>query len=191
MVLYLLLATYCTIFLTELIGDKTVYTISSLTMRFKARAVLCGFTLAFMGKMLGAVLIGQTISELPPTLVTLMSTATFFLTAFIIWRKKPETEAGENESHGSSSRAAWITFATIFFSEWGDLGQLTAATLAARYQAPLVVWLGATMALMTKGILAMTLGLGMRNRIPKKALRLVSVSLCLTMGIVSAVRLVA
>jgi putative Ca2+/H+ antiporter (TMEM165/GDT1 family) len=140
--------------------------------------------------MLGAVLIGQTIAELPPTLVTITSTVTFFTTAFIIWRKKPGAEASENEPDGRSSRAAWITFATIFFSEWGDIGQITAATLAARYQAPLVVWLGATMALMTKGILAMTLGLGLRHRIPLKALRVVSVGLCLTMGIISAFRLV-
>jgi putative Ca2+/H+ antiporter (TMEM165/GDT1 family) len=190
MFLYLLLATFCTIFITELIGDKTIYTISSLTLRFNASAVLCGFTLAFMGKMLGAVLVGQTIAELPPTLVTVTSTVTFFTTALIIWHKKPGVEAAGSETPQRSSKAVWITFATIFFSEWGDIGQVTAATLAARYQAPLVIWLGATLALMTKGILAMTLGLGLRNRLPKNTLRFVSVSLCLTMGIISALRLV-
>lgn len=190
MVIYLLLATYCTIFLAELIGDKTIYTISSLTLRFKPMAVVCGFSLAFMGKMLGAVLVGQTIAELPPTLVTTMSTITFFVTALIIWCKKPDERSSGDEAHGRSTKAAWIAFATIFFSEWGDIGQITAATLAARYQAPVVVWLGATMALMTKGVLAMTLGLGLRNRLPKNALRFVSASLCLLMGMVSALRLV-
>jgi putative Ca2+/H+ antiporter (TMEM165/GDT1 family) len=46
------------------------------------------------------------------------------------------------------------------------------------------------MALLTKGVLAMTLGIGLRNRLPKNTLRLVSASLCLVMGMVSALKLV-
>ncbi len=79
-----------------------------------------------------------------------------------------------------------ITFAVIFFSEWGDVGQITAATLTARYQLPLMVWLGGTLALITKGLLALTLGQGLRKYVPQHILRPVSAGLCLLMGIVSA-----
>jgi len=38
-------------------------------------------------------------------------------------------------------------------SEWGDVGQITAAALTAKYHRPLVVWLGAVGAMVTKGAL--------------------------------------
>ena len=54
-----------------------------------------------------------------------------------------------------------VAFAAIFFSEWGDVGQVTAAAMSAKFVAPaaptttgLVVWLGAVTAMVTKGVLA-------------------------------------
>ncbi|MDT5062470.1 MAG: Ca2+/H+ antiporter, family [Acidobacteriota bacterium] len=184
---YLLVATYGTVFLAELLGDKTIYTISSLAMRFRTLYVFCGFTVAFMAKMLVAVLLGQVIAKLPTYLVAITSTATFFVTALVIWFKKKDEGSTGPEHDNYFSKAALITFAAIFFSEWGDVGQITAATLTARYQAPLVVWLGATLALVTKGLLALTLGRSLRKRIPQHWLRPISVSLCLIMGVVSAI----
>jgi len=185
--LYLLLATYGSIFLSELLGDKSIYTISSLGMRFRAVHIFCGFTAAFMIKMFVAVLLGQAIAQLPTSVVSFTSTATFFLTAFVIWLKRTDGRERRSESENYSSRAVLITFGAILFSEWGDIGQIMAATLSARYQLPLVVWLGATLALMTKGSLALALGRGLRRFIPLQVLRPLSVSLCLIMGVVSAI----
>lgn len=183
--LYLLLGTYGTIFLAELLGDKTIYTISSLTMRFRPLYVFSGFTAAFMLKMLAAVLLGQVIAELPTSLVDAVSSVTFLVTALVIWFKK---EAGpvQREPDGRFPKAALITFGAIFFSEWGDVGQITAAALTARYHLPLIIWLGATLALVTKGLLALTLGGSLRKRIPHNILRPVSACLCLGMCVVSA-----
>lgn len=183
--LYLLLATYGTIFLAELLGDKTIYTISSLTMRFRPLYVFSGFTLAFMLKMLVAVLLGHVIAELPTSLVNAMSAATFLITALVIWFKKGAGPA-QREDDGHFPKAALVTFGAIFFSEWGDIGQITAATLTARYNLPLVIWLGATLALVTKGLLALTLGGSLRKRIPHNILRPVSACLCLSMFVISA-----
>ena len=184
---YLLLAIYGTILLSELLGDKSVYTISSLTMRFHPLYVFCGFTAAFMIKMFIAVLLGQVIAELPRSLVSITSTATFFLTALVIWFKRSDDGAIQRESENYFSRAALITFAAILFSEWGDVGQIMAATLTARYRVPFLVWLGATLALVTKGLLALALGRGLRKRIPLHMLRPVSASLCVIMGVISAI----
>ena len=63
---YLLLATYGTVLLAELLGDKSFYTISSLTTRFRAVHVLGGISIAFAGKMLVAVMLGQAIAGLDP-----------------------------------------------------------------------------------------------------------------------------
>jgi putative Ca2+/H+ antiporter (TMEM165/GDT1 family) len=118
--------------------------------------------------------------------VSLTSAATFFLTALVIWFKKTNDGAEPRAHENYFSRAALITFAAILFSEWADIGQIMAATLTARYGFPLIVWLGATLALITKGLLALALGRGLRKCVPLQVLRPVSVSLCIIMGIISA-----
>ena len=40
-----------------------------------------------------------------------------------------------------------MSFLVLFAAEWGDLSQLTTASLSARYNAPVEVWLGAWVAL--------------------------------------------
>ncbi len=82
--LYLFIAAYGTILLSELLGDKTVYTISSLAMRFRPLHVFFGFSVAFMIKMLAAVLLGQVIGALPTALLAIASTVTFLVTALFI-----------------------------------------------------------------------------------------------------------
>lgn len=183
---YLFLATFGTIFVSELIGDKNIYTISSLAMRFPAFQVLCGLTAAFSIKAAAAVLLGQVISELPVSLVTVVSTATFFLTALIIWFKRSGDAHAEPESKTHFSKAILIAFGAILFSEWGDVGQIMAANLTARYHAPMLVWIGATLALITKGVLAMVIGSGLRRRVPLHILRPVSAILCVILGVISA-----
>jgi len=184
---YILLATYGTILVSELVGDKSIYTISSLGMRFRPLYVFCGFTAAFMIKMSVAVLLGQVIAELPRSVLSLTSAATFFLTALVIWFKKSNDGTAPREHEDYFSRAALISFAAILFSEWADVGQIMAATLTARYRLPLIVWLGATLALVTKGLLALALGRGLRKCVPLYVLRPLSVGLCLIMGLISAI----
>ena len=185
---YLLLVTFGTIFIAELIGDKTIYTISSLSMRFRPLYVFIGFTLAFMLKMLAAVLLGQLVAELPRTVVAFVSAVTFFVTALVIWFKKKDAGAAAPREHeGYFSKALLISFGVIFFSEWGDIGQITAATLTQQSQMPVIVWFGATAALITKGLLALTLGRGLRKRVPQHVIRPLSAGLCLILAIVSAI----
>ena len=185
--LYLFFVTYGTIFVAELIGDKSIYTISSLATRFRPFQVFCGFTAAFAIKTLIAILLGSVIAELPTSLVATTSTVTFFLTALVIWFKRSSNVATEHQHESHWPKAILIPFAAILFSEWGDIGQIMAATLTARYQAPLVVFLGGTMALVTKGMLALTLGFSLRRRVPISILRPVSAILCVILGVISAV----
>src|SRR5713101_3650191 len=79
--------------------------------------------------------------------------------AFALWRK-PDRK--ESKKEYPASRAMMVSFAAIFFSEWGDIGQITAATMAARFGAPLLVWIGAVCAMVTKGALAVSIGAGVR-----------------------------
>ena len=185
---YLLLVTYGTIFVAEWLGDKNLYTITSFTMRFRALYVFCGFTVAFMIKMGVAVLVGQAITELPTNLLSITSTVTFFIAALVIWyRRNDDQEITPAQKSGNFPKVTLTAFAAILFSEWGDVGQIMAATLTVKYRLPLVVWIGATLALISKGLLALLIGHSLRNRIPVSILRPVCASLCVIMGIISAV----
>ena len=185
--LYLFFVTFGTIFVAELIGDKNIYTISSLATRFRPSQVFCGFTVAFAIKTLIAILLGSVIAELPTSLVATTSTVTFFLTALMIWFKRSNNAPAEREYESHLPKAILVPFAAILFSEWGDIGQIMAATLTARYQAPLIVFLGGTMALVTKGVLALIIGSSLRRRVPISILRPVSALLCVILGVISAV----
>jgi len=177
------------VFVAELIGDKLLYTISVLTTRYRPLPMFCGMVVAFMAKMLAAVLLGQVISELPVGLVATMSAVTFFIIAFVLWFKEPDREPLNFKPSPYWSTAALTSFSVIFFSEWGDVGQITVVTLTARYQTPLIIWVGATLAMITKALLAMTLGFGLRKWVPKKILRYCAVVVCLVMGILSVLKI--
>jgi putative Ca2+/H+ antiporter (TMEM165/GDT1 family) len=185
----ILFATYAIVFGAEIVGDKTLYTIGSLATRYRLLPIFLGSTLAFMLKMLAAVLLGKAIAKLPVVLVATLSAVTFFAMAIVIWFKKPETGISVPTESRSWTKIAFASFAGIFFSEWGDVGQVAAATLAARYQVLAVVWVGAVLAMMTKGILAMTLGAGLRRRIPTNILRYTTSAICAAMGILAACRI--
>ena len=184
----ILFATYGAVFVAEVGGDKLLYTTGVLATRYRAVPILCGMAIAFMAKMAVAVLAGQAVSKLPPVLVAAVTALNFFAIAYALWRKPGRRES---ERQYPGSRAMMVSFAAIFFSEWGDIGQLTAATMAARFGSPLVVWVGAVGAMVTKGALAASAGAGIRQWIRQhlspKTVRYAAVGLLVLLGLLSAV----
>jgi putative Ca2+/H+ antiporter (TMEM165/GDT1 family) len=184
-----LFASYALVLGAEIVGDKTFYTLGTLATRYRLWPIFWGSALAFMLKMLAAVALGSAIAKLPSALVAALSGGTFFAIALMMWFKKPELDPFPVSAARSSLKIGAAAFAGIFFSEWGDVGQLAAATLAARYRLPLVVWAGAVLAMMTKGILAITLGANLCSRVPPEVLRYATFALCLAMGILAVFRI--
>jgi putative Ca2+/H+ antiporter (TMEM165/GDT1 family) len=180
-------ATYTAVFMAEIVGDKLLYTTGLLATRYKTLPILCGMAMAFMLKMGVAVAVGQLISTLPKWLVASITAVNFFAIAVVLWRKKDKREV--TPKNYPAYRAALVAFAAIFFSEWGDVGQITAATMAARFASPLVVWLGAVAAMVTKGTLASFIGGGVRGWIQShfepRTLRYAATALLLVLGIFS------
>jgi Ca2+/H+ antiporter, TMEM165/GDT1 family len=181
---YVVLLTYWTVLVAELVGDKTLYTVASLTLRFRAGVVLGGVTLALAGKMLVAVMLGSAIMRLQPRWADLISAAAFFFSAALIWLGEPEQEAAA--AAGTHwSRAGAASFTSVFFTEWADPGQMAAAALTARSHLVFATWLGAMLAMMTKAGLAMTVSLKMRPWLPRRALRTVASVSCCLLGILA------
>ena len=185
----ILVAAYGTVLVAEISGDKLLYTTGVLSTRYRAAPVLSGVAAAFMLKMGVAVTAGKALSHLPPLLVATLTSASFIGVAVALWLKpsEPSVEGGDV----ALSRAAFVSFAAIFFSEWGDVGQITAAAMAARFGAPFWVWVGAVGAMATKGVLVASVGVGVRHwiaaNIPPRVFRYAGVCVLLLLGVISVV----
>ena len=183
----ILFATYGAVFVAEIVGDKLLYTTGVLAARYRTVPVMIGMLIAFMAKMAVAVAVGSAISKLPPLLVAAVTSVSFLGVAIALWRKPLERASSADKPRASGG--ALVSFAAIFFSEWGDVGQITAATMAARFGAPLLVWVGAVAAMVTKGALAASVGAGVRQwivaRIPPKVVRYAGVGALLVLGVLS------
>lgn len=179
-----LLLTYWTVLVAEFVGDKSIYTVASLTLRLAWWQVLAGISGAFALKMLAAVLLGSSLAHISVRWLALLSAATFFATAaFFLFRPSKEPQPLRKHWPG-----AMVSFSAIFFSEWADPGQIAAAILTAQYKLPLAVWLGGMMALVTKATVAMTLGIKLRHYLPDPLLRRLAAVSCLVLGFMSLVR---
>src|ERR1043165_8997104 len=126
--LVIFFTTFGAVFVAEIVGDKLLYTTGVLAARYRTLPIMIGMVLAFMSKMGVAVIVGEAISRLPPILVASITALSFLGVAYTLWRKS-DTPKKSEKSH-TTSKAAMLSFAAIFFSEWGDVGQVTAATLA-------------------------------------------------------------
>jgi putative Ca2+/H+ antiporter (TMEM165/GDT1 family) len=186
------LGTYAAVFIAEIVGDKLLYTTGVLATRYKTLPILLGMALAFMLKMAFAVLVGHIFALLPKWLVASVTALNFFAIALVLWRKKDKREVTAKQY--PTYQAALVAFSMIFFSEWGDVGQLTAANAAASANlltppvpnAWLYVWLGAVAAMVTKGALASFIGGGVRGwiqtHIDPKTIRWVATALLIGLG---------
>jgi putative Ca2+/H+ antiporter (TMEM165/GDT1 family) len=180
-----LVLAYTTVFLAELIGDKTIYTIAALTLKFPRWPIFIGIALGFAGKMLAAVLFAKVLLKVPGHWPGILSAAGFFSCAVFIWLKEPKQPLRPAAEGRGWLYAASLSLSSLFFTEWCDAGQIASAALAARTQMLFLVWLGGTLALLTKGILAMTVGAKLSGVIPIRFIRAVAfVSYCV-LGILS------
>lgn len=182
---YTFLAAYWTVLVAELIGDKSIFMVASLSLRFRAVLVFLGMVVAFGGKMLVAVLLGQALVQIPAHWTATLSAVIFFSAAIFSWLKKPKPAPAQPSTSEVWSRATVVPFAALFLTEWGDPGQISAAALTAQSHLPLAAWLGGTLALLTKGALALTLGLKLQHWIHEKALRIAATASCCVLGVLA------
>lgn len=183
-----LLTAFTSVFAAELIGDRTLYTLGSLSSRFRVTCVMFGATIAFMFKMFIAVLFGRVLTRLPTMFVASVSALVFFATALILLLRGRDPEHSRIRVSRVRDEAG-VAFSTIVLSEWADIGQLTAASLVAQGYAPSAVWGGATLAAMAKALLTVSEGSALRRWLPSRALRLGGTAVCSVMGVLAAFRI--
>ena len=173
----IVVAAYVAVLLAEVAGDRSMVAIASLTARFRPLPVFCGAAPAYALKMLVAVMLAGAVAHLGRTTVAVVSLGTWLITAWVVWRHEDERDhAG---AFARLRHPSIIAFASIALTEWADPGQLTAALIAANTGAPLLVWSGATAALLTKSAAAIVLGVTARRYVALARLRVAAAAFCL------------
>jgi putative Ca2+/H+ antiporter (TMEM165/GDT1 family) len=156
----LLASVFAVIFVAEL-PDKTALAALVLATRHKALPVFVGAALALTIQSLVAVTAGELLSLLPERAVRIGSGIVFLISAVFIWREQGDEDEVKKKDHPEQTRTLsviWTVFTVVFVAEWGDLTQIGTAALAARYKAPLTVFLGATLALCAVTAIAVFVG---------------------------------
>jgi Ca2+/H+ antiporter, TMEM165/GDT1 family len=188
-----LVASFVLILPVEL-PDKTLFATLVLATRFRPLPVFTGVGLAFALQSLIAVTAGSLLGLLPHYVVTGVVALLFLVGAVVLWRSAttgPEDEElGETPDHPPFWRAAALSFGVLFAAEWGDFSQLATAGLAARYDAPVSVFLGSWAALLVVSALAVFLGRKLADRLPIALIRRVAAALFLVFAVVAVVETV-
>jgi putative Ca2+/H+ antiporter (TMEM165/GDT1 family) len=180
-----------TVFLAEL-PDKTMVASLILTTRYRRPlAVWVGVSAAFVVHVVLAVTVGSLLRRLPHTPVQLAVGLVFIVGAVLLLRADDEADVDAEAPSTSSFRAVALTAASVVgLAEFGDLTQLATAGIAARYQAPIAVALGAWCALATVAGLAVTTGSWIVRRVPLHVVRKVAAGVFLCFGVITLLRAV-
>ncbi|MDW6063149.1 TMEM165/GDT1 family protein [Streptomyces sp. FXJ1.4098] len=135
------------VFLAEL-PDKTALAGLMLGTRYRASYVFVGVAAAFAVHVVLAIAAGSVLGLLPHRLVQTVVGVLFLGGAAMLLLKKDD---GEEEIRTPADQSFWKVsgagFMLILVAEFGDLTQIMTANLAARYDDPLSVGLGAVLAL--------------------------------------------
>ncbi|MER7774280.1 TMEM165/GDT1 family protein [Streptomyces sp. NPDC096191] len=171
------------VFLAEL-PDKTALAGLVLGTRYRASYVFAGVAAAFALHVVLAVAAGSVLTLLPQQLVHAL-TGVLFLggAAVLLMKKDDEDEEIRKPEDQSFWKVSGAGFMLILVAEFGDLTQIMTANLAARYDDPLSVGLGAVLALWAVAGLGIVGGKALMKRVPLRLITKVAALLMLGLGV--------
>ncbi|MBA0050023.1 TMEM165/GDT1 family protein [Streptomyces sp. AJS327] len=186
--LTVLAVTFGVVFLAEL-PDKTALAGLVLGTRYRASYVFAGMAAAFLVHVAIAVAVGNVLTLLPQRLLQGVVGALFLIGAVLLLVRKDDDEGEEVRTPEGQSfwKVAGSGFTLILVAEWGDLTQIMTANLAARYDDPLSVGLGAVLALWAVAGISVLGGRTLMRFVPLKLITRVAALLMLVLAGLSLV----
>ncbi|MFI0192352.1 TMEM165/GDT1 family protein [Streptomyces sp. NPDC017082] len=171
------------IFLAEL-PDKTALAGLVLGTRYRASYVFAGVAAAFLLHVVLAVAAGSVLTLLPQQIVHAL-TGVLFLggAAVLLLKKGEEGEEVKKPADQSFWKVAGTGFMLILVAEFGDLTQIMTANLAARYDDPISVGLGAVLGLWAVAGLGIVGGKALMKRVPLRLITQIAAVLMLALGV--------
>ena len=189
---------FATIFLAEL-PDKTMLATIVLSARFRRPfAVWTGAAAALTTQMVIATSAGRLLSLLPEQPVRFAVAALFAIGAVVLWRSRDD-EPDEHadivgdlpERDNPTARRAEVlptrrivatVFGIVFLAEWGDLTQITTASLAAKGHA-VSVFVGAAAAMISVAAIGVVAGRSLLRVVPASVLHRVAAVVFATLAV--------
>ena len=183
-------------FLAEL-PDKSMFASLVLATRYQPAWVWAGAAAAFAVQMVIAVTAGQLLTLLPHRLVLAVTAGLFLAGSAYLWaasfragHRDGADAARQGGRAPSFLRVAGMSFGVVFLAEWGDITQLSTASLAARYD-PLLVFAGATLGLWAVTAVAVSIGAKSLDLIPMAWVRRITAAIMLALGAYTALAAIA
>jgi putative Ca2+/H+ antiporter (TMEM165/GDT1 family) len=184
------LTTFAVVFPAEL-PDKTALASLVLAARYRPGPVWVGGAAAFFAQALVAVSAGRVLALLPHRVVAGIAGALFAVGAVLTLRgaNEPDEDVADTAVATSARRIAAIACGVLFLAEFGDFTQLATASLSARFDAPVSVFLGAWLALASVCAIAVVAGRSLLRVVPLRLVRTVAATLFAVVAVVSFVEM--
>ncbi|GAU70955.1 hypothetical protein SSP35_24_00600 [Streptomyces sp. NBRC 110611] len=165
------------IFLAEL-PDKTALAGLMLGTRYRALYVFAGVAAAFLVHVALAIAAGSVLTLLPQRAVQAVVGVLFLAgAAVLLFRKDDDEEEVKKPADQSFWKVSGAGFTMILVAEFGDLTQIMTANLAARYDDPVSVGIGAVLALWAVAGLGILGGRTLMKRVPLRLITKVAAGL--------------
>ncbi len=165
-------------------GDKTQLLAFLLASRYKKPLpIILGILIATLFNHALAGAAGAWIASLvEPNVLRWILAASFVLMA--IWILIPD-KMDDDLKHNNMAKLGvfGITLITFFLAEMGDKTQISTVALAASTGAPVLVIIGTTMGMLIADVPAVWIGDKLSEKIPVKAVRIISALLFIVIGI--------
>ncbi|MFF0445078.1 TMEM165/GDT1 family protein [Streptomyces sp. NPDC004609] len=175
--------TFGVVFLAEL-PDKTALAGLMLGTRYRASYVFVGVAAAFAVHVALAIAAGSVLTLLPHRLVQAVVGVLFLAGALVLLLRK--SDDGEENIKAPADQSFWKVsgagFMLILVAEFGDLTQIMTANLAARYDNPVSVGIGAVLALWAVAGIGIVGGRTLMKYVPLKLITKVAAALMLVLA---------
>ncbi|MCM2388696.1 TMEM165/GDT1 family protein [Streptomyces albipurpureus] len=175
--------TFGVVFLAEL-PDKTALAGLMLGTRYRASYVFVGVAAAFAVHVALAIAAGSVLTLLPQRLVQAVVGLLFLAGALILLLKKNDEDEENIKAPADQSfwKVSGAGFMLILVAEFGDLTQIMTANLAARYDDPVSVGLGAVLALWAVAGIGILGGRTLMKYVPLRLITKVAAGLMLLLA---------
>lgn len=175
--------TFGVVFLAEL-PDKTALAGLVLGTRYRASYVFAGVAAAFVVHVALAIMAGSLLGLLPQRLLAVV-VGLLFLTGALLLLRHGDEEEGDVKKPADQSfwKVAGSGFMLILIAEFGDLTQIMTANLAARYDSPISVAVGAVLALWSVAAIGILGGRALMRRVPLGLITKIAATIMAVLGL--------
>ena len=174
-------AAFLLIVLAEM-GDKTQFIAMSFATKYNPYKVLLAILLATVANFAIVVVIGQLLTNVVPLDVISVVASVSFI-GFGFWTLREEKFKSDNMKASRFGVLGTVGIA-FFIAEFGDKTQLATLSLAAQYQNPVSVLIGAILAMTVADGIGIVIGVVLGKHIPQRILEWVSAVIFVLFGLI-------